>query len=86
MTAPTVTVLPKPETVLDVDLSAEVPCTSIGHGAAVWAARLSTCGHIETWCDICHDQVVTAMLDPTFRCVHLPCGSRGNVVVEWRRL
>ena len=54
MTAPTVTVLPKPETVLDVDFEAEVPCISnlCHHQPATWILSYP-CGHVFTLCDPC---------------------------------
>lgn len=89
MTAPTVTVLPKPETVLDVDLSAEVECLGIGEGpclnAATWAAIFSACRHTTYKCDTCHD----VLADETAHGVifrHRGCGSTRQSIVEWRRL
>lgn len=89
MTAPTVTVLPKPEMVLDVDLSAEVECLGIGegscHNAATWAAVFSECRHGTLKCDLCHAILVDeAALGVVF--LHRPCGCEGQAIVEWRRL
>ena len=89
MTAPTVTVLPKPETVLDVDLSAEVKCLGIGEGtcrnAATWAAVFSECRHGTVKCDSCHSVLVDeAALGVVFQ--HRPCGVMRQHIVEWRRL
>ena len=69
MTAPTVTVLPKPETVLDVDLSAEVPCISehCHHQPASWLL-VYACGHVFTLCDPCKERNESAMLTEIYRC------------------
>lgn len=89
MTAPTVTVLPKPETVLDVDLSAEVKCLGIGeglcHNAATWAAVSSVCRHGTLKCDSCHD-VVMRELAAGWLVEHTPCVGVAQHIVEWRRL
>lgn len=89
MTAPTVTVLPKPETVLDVDLSAEVECLGIGegacHNAATWAAVFSECRHGTVKCDSCHDVLVRELADG-WRFEHIPCEGIAQQVIEWRRL
>ena len=84
MTIPTVTVLPKPETVLDVDLSAEVPCE--GHdGPAVgrWVNRPCGCA----W-DICEkhyqEQVDILASLGRFRFCNR-CNAR-LTDFEWRRL
>ena len=89
MTAATVTVLPKPETVLDVDLSAEVECLGIGEGpcrnAATWAAVFSECRHGTLKCDSCHDELVREQA-AGWKVAHIPCAGIDQSIVEWRRL
>ncbi len=62
MTAPTVTVLPKPETVLDVDLSAEVECGACHEEGAIWWLTQHPCGHGYPVCQWCHDYAQTLEL------------------------
>ena len=85
MTAPTVTVLPKPETVLDVDLSAEVPCFFAEHGAATWSGTFSVCRHVVTCCEKCHTHCEDVLARPPFKAIHRACKTPDNVI-EWRRL
>ena len=85
MSETTVTVLPKPETVLDVDLSAEVECQS-SEGCqipAVWGLSFA-CGHTFTLCQTHHDREASRLRDGWWLWCR-ECGEEINAM-EWRRL
>lgn len=87
MSEPTVTGLPRPDVVLDVDLDAEVPCAACGEDAAIWWLTQLPCGHGYPVCDWCHDTVLTLTL-PASEDVVYGCDRCDSIAlaVQFRRL
>lgn len=82
--AMTVHVLDAPQTVVDVDVEAEVPCSSM-HATgepATWAGVMSECRHMITSCDEHRERVEGRPGTPWW---HTGCQIHSQSI-EWRRL
>ncbi len=81
MTAPTVTVLPKPETVLDVDLSAEVLCAACSTPAS-GVCVVDPCRHSAALCDRHY------RMNQMYLAMGAMCTECGTLALDltWRRL
>lgn len=74
-----------PQTVIDVDLHADVPCSSM-HATgepATWAGLMSDCRHVVTACDVHRERVIDGR--PGIPWWHEGCPVFSQSV-QWRRL